>query len=159
MKILHIDSSITGQHSVSRQLSAAIVRRLREANPGDTVAYRDLAAEPVPHQSAGMAGASPVLDEFLASDIVVIGAPMYNFGVPSQLKAWVDSLAVAGTTFSYGASGPQGLCGGKRIVVASSRGGIYSPPSPAAAMDHQESHLSSFFGFIGANSQRTRRSS
>ncbi|WP_395402746.1 FMN-dependent NADH-azoreductase [Pseudoduganella sp. UC29_106] len=149
MKVLHIDSSINGQQSVSRQLSAAIVRRLREANTGASVAYRDVVADPVP-QSSGMAGSSPLLDEFLAADVVVIGAPMYNFGVPSQLKAWLDTLAVAGVTFSYGASGPQGLCGGKRIIVASSRGGIYSAPSPAAGMDHQESYLSSFFGFLGA---------
>jgi FMN-dependent NADH-azoreductase len=149
MKILHIDSSITGQHSVSRQLTAAIVRRLHEASPGATVGYRDVAAEPVPHQFGGPAGDSPPLEQFLAADIVVIGAPMYNFGIPSQLKTWIDSLAVAGKTFSYGANGPQGLCGAKRIIVASSRGGIYSAPSPMAAMDHQESYVTSVFGFLG----------
>lgn len=149
MKILHIDSSILGQHSVSRQLSAAITRRLTAANPGASVVYRDVASDPVPHQVGGPAGESAILDEFLAADLVVIGAPMYNFGVPSQLKTWMDCLSVAGTTFSYGATGPQGLCGGKRIVIASTRGGIYSAPSPFAAMDHQESYLNSFFGFLG----------
>jgi len=151
MNILHIDSSITGEHSVSRQLSAAIVRRLRAAQPEASVTYRDVASQPVPHQFGGPAGDSAALEEFLAADIVVIGAPMYNFGVPSQLKTWMDSLAVAGKTFSYGASGAQGLCGGKRVIVASSRGGIYSAPSPAAAMDHQESYLRSFFGFLGVS--------
>lgn len=156
MKILHIDSSITGQHSVSRQLTAAIVQRLAGANPGAALTYRDLAADPVPHLNAGPAGASAMLDEFLAADVVVIGAPMYNFAVPSQLKAWIDSLAVAGKTFSYGANGPQGLCGGKRIIVASTRGGIYSAPSPMAALDHQESYLTGFFGFLGAQVEFVR---
>jgi len=156
MKILHIDSSITGQHSVSRQLTAAIVQRLSGANPGAALTYRDVAADPVPHLNAGPAGASAMLDEFLAADVVVIGAPMYNFAVPSQLKAWLDSVAVAGKTFSYGANGPQGLCGGKRIIVASTRGGIYSAPSPMAALDHQESYLTGFFGFLGAQVEFVR---
>lgn len=151
MKILHIDSSVNGQQSASRQVTAAIVRRLTQADPSASITYRDLVAAPVPHHSEGRAGDSVPLQEFLAADVVVIGAPMYNFSVPSQLKAWIDTLAVAGETFSYGAGGPQGLCGGKRIIVASTRGGIYSAPSPAAAMDHQESFLRSFFaGFLGA---------
>ena len=89
------------------------------------------------------------LDEFLAADIVVIGAPMYNFGVPSQLKAWIDCLAVAGKTFRYTETGVEGLAGGKRVIIASSRGGFYAGSSPMASLDHQEAYLTGFFGFIG----------
>jgi FMN-dependent NADH-azoreductase len=189
LKLLHIDSSISGVQSVSRQLSASIVTRLRDTLPGLAVSYRDLAAEPVPHQSpailfaklkslyeagalageigervaAAMQGGAQVdasardefaatnvaLDEFLAADIVVIGAPMYNFGIPSQLKAWIDCLAAPGKTFSYTATGVEGLAGSKKVIVASSRGGFYSASSPMAFMDHQETFLAGFFGFIG----------
>jgi FMN-dependent NADH-azoreductase len=90
-----------------------------------------------------------VLDEFLAADIIVLGAPMYNFGIPSQLKAWIDCLAAPGKTFSYTATGVQGLAGAKKVIIASSRGGVYSSSSPMAFMEHQESFLTSFFGFIG----------
>jgi FMN-dependent NADH-azoreductase len=90
-----------------------------------------------------------VLDEFLAADIIVLGAPMYNFGIPSQLKAWIDCLPAPGKTFKYSATGPEGLAGGKKVVIASSRGGVYSASSSMAFMDHQESFLKSFFGFIG----------
>jgi len=157
MKILHIDSSVNGQQSVSRQLTAAIVRRLTDAAPDASVTYRDLVAEPVPHHAEGRPSESAALEEFLAADVVVIGAPMYNFGVPSQLKAWMDKLAIAGKTYSYTATGAQGHCGGKRIIVASARGGIYSAPSPLAALDHQESHLTSFFAtFLGADIEFVR---
>lgn len=189
MQVLHIDSSISGAQSVSRQLSANVVARLKQTSPGLAVSYRDLAAAPVPHQSpaiqfakmkmlhemgalsgdiAAMVAASVqggaqvepaaqaefaatnlALDEFLAADIVVVGAPMYNFGISSQLKAWVDSLAAPGKTFNYSATGVEGLCGGKKLIIASSRGGVYSASSPMAFMDHQETFLSNFFGFIG----------
>jgi FMN-dependent NADH-azoreductase len=166
MQLLHIDSSITGAQSVSRQLTAGIVARLKQTNPGLSLTYRDLAATPVPQQSPSIlvakggvsvdaavlgevATTDAVLEEFLAADIVVIGAPMYNFGIPSQLKAWIDCLAVPGKTFSYSAAGVQGLAGGKRVVIASSRGNFYSAASPIAFLDHQESFLSGFFGFIG----------
>jgi FMN-dependent NADH-azoreductase len=89
-----------------------------------------------------------MLEDFLAADIVVIGAPMYNFGIPSQLKAWIDRIAVAGKTFRYGANGPEGLAGGKRVIIASSRGGMYVE-GPFAAFDHQETYLRAVFGFIG----------
>src|SRR6201999_2591982 len=89
-----------------------------------------------------------MMQEFLAADVVVIGAPMYNFSVPSQLKAWIDRIAVAGRTFRYGANGPEGLAGGKKVVVISSRGGVYSA-GPAAGCDHQESYLRSVFAFLG----------
>jgi FMN-dependent NADH-azoreductase len=167
MKLLHVDASILAQGSVSRVLSAEIVTAQRRIHPGLEVVYRDLGAEPVGHLSgahlAAAQGAVPegpdlrrdlaagqtALAEFLAADIVVIGAPMYNFGIPSQLKAWIDRLAVAGQTFRYSEKGPEGLCGGKRVIVASSRGGYYGPDTPAAFLDHQESYLRGIFGFFG----------
>ncbi|THD57176.1 FMN-dependent NADH-azoreductase [Phenylobacterium sp.] len=168
MNVLHIDSSILGDQSVSRKVSAAAVASIVAANPGAKVTYRDLDAQPAPHQSGvlmaaraldpaarsadqarDVAHADAVLDEFLAADVVVIGVPMYNFGIPSTLKSWIDHLAVAGKTFSYSEAGVQGLAGGKRIVLASSRGGYYGSESPMASLQHQESYLRGFFGFIG----------
>jgi FMN-dependent NADH-azoreductase len=96
-----------------------------------------------------VAAGQTALAEFLAADIVVIGAPMYNFGIPSQLKAWIDRLAVAGQTFRYTEKGPEGLAGGKQVIVASSRGGLYGPDKAAAFLDHQETYLRGIFGFFG----------
>jgi FMN-dependent NADH-azoreductase len=166
MKLLHIDSSVLGPHSVSRQVSAAIVESLRQATPGLDTVYRDLSSTPLAHLSgshlAAAQGAPPeaglqydlaagqiVLDEFLAADIVVLGAPMYNFTIPSQLKAWIDRIVVAGKTFKYGAQGPVGLAGNKRVIVAVSRGGFYGAGTPAAAGEHLETYLRWVFGFIG----------
>lgn len=152
MKLLHLDSSIQSEASASRLLSAAIAARLEEHNPAIEVAYRDLAANPLPHLTLdrlGNAEAQAVLDEFLAADVVVIGVPMYNFGMPSQLKAWFDHILIAGQTFRYGAEGPEGLAGTKRVIVASSRGGFYGPASAGAANEHAESHLRAMLGFIG----------
>jgi len=165
-KLLHIDSSVLGPHSVSRQVSTAIVDRLRQATPNLEVTYRDLSSTPLSHLSgahlAAAQGASPttdiaqelaagavVLDEFLAADTVVLGAPMYNFTIPSQLKAWIDRIVIAGKTFKYGEQGPQGLAGDKRVIVAISRGGFYGPGTPIAALEHLESYLRGVFGFIG----------
>jgi FMN-dependent NADH-azoreductase len=108
--------------------------------------------DPALQQDLALGG--EVLAEFLAADIVVIGAPMYNFAISSQLKAWIDRLAVAGKTFRYTADGPVGLAGGKRIIVASSRGGVYSEGSPLAAIDHQEPYLRTIFGFFGITDVR-----
>jgi len=167
VKLLHVDSSILGQGSVSRTLSAEIAAAQVALHPGLEVSYRDLAAVPLGHLSgahlAAAQGAVPadaaierdlvqgeaMLDEFLAADIVVVGAPMYNFGVPSQLKAWIDRLAVAGKTFRYTAEGPQGLAGGKKVIIASARGGFYGAGTPAAVWEHQESYLGSVFNFFG----------
>ena len=165
-KLLHIDSSVLGPHSVSRQVSAAIVQRLRQAIPNLDVTYRDLTTTPLPHLSGAhlaaaqggaadsavqqdLAASRDVLEEFLAADILVLGAPMYNFSIPSQLKAWIDRILVAGKTFKYGAQGAEGLAGGKRTIVALSRGGYYGPGSPAAALEHLETYLRGVFGFIG----------
>jgi FMN-dependent NADH-azoreductase len=167
MKLLHIDSSVLGPHSVSRQVSAAIVERLSKTIPQLEVAYRDLSAVPLSHLSGShlaaaqgaitadatlqqdLAAGETVLEEFLAADIVVLGAPMYNFTIPSQLKAWIDRIAVRGKTFKYGPNGPEGLAGNKRVIVAISRGGFYGVDSPAAALEHVETYLRGVFGFIG----------
>lgn len=155
MKLLHIDSSVLGENSASRSLTAAIVARLLSEDPGIEVVRRDLAAQSLPHFTPVLAEGHPciarnseILDEFLAADIVVIGAPMYNFMIPSQLKAWIDRILTAGRTFRYTANGPEGLAGGKRVIVASARGGIYSE-GPASAIDFQERYLKHVFGFIG----------
>ena len=89
------------------------------------------------------------LAEFLAADTIVIGCPMYNFAIPSQLKAWIDRILVAGKTFRYTETGPEGLAGGKRVIVAASRGGFYGPGTPTEAFEHQTSHLRTVFGFMG----------
>ena len=166
MKLLHLDSSVLGPHSVSRQVSAAIVDRLRQATPSLEVVYRDLTLSPLAHLSGShlaaaqgapapaelgpdLAASAAALDEFLAADIVVIGAPMYNFTIPSQLKAWIDRILVAGKTFKYGAAGPEGLAGGKRVIVAISRGGYYGVETPYAAGEHLETYLRWVFGFMG----------
>lgn len=167
MKLLHIDSSISGEASVSRQLSAAVVSEWRRRLPGLQVVRRDLAADPLPHLDGAMLaatlpGAEPatatraevekgvaVLEEFLAADVVVLGAPMYNFAISSHLKAWLDRIIVAGRTFKYDASGVKGLAGDKKVIVASSRGGLYAPGTPQAANDFQEPYLRAILGFIG----------
>ena len=167
MNVLHIDSGILGDHSVSRRLTAAIAAQLKADHPEATVVYRDLVAEPAAHLSgahlmaanakpedvdqklaAEVADGAKILEQFLAADTVIIGAPMYNFSLPSQLKAWIDRIAVSGKTFRYTENGPEGLAGGKKIIVVSTRGGHYSE-GPAAAMDHQESYLKVMLGFLG----------
>ena len=171
MNVLHLDSSILGGTSVSRKLSADIVARLRAANPDLQETYRDLGGEPLPHLSGGYLMAAQSLDgehepavaadlqlggavmqEFLAADVVVIGVAFYNFGVSSQLKAWIDRIAVAGQTFRYGADGrPEGLMGAKRVILGVARGGFYGPGAPTAAFEHAESYLRAVFGFLGVN--------
>ncbi|KRA71715.1 FMN-dependent NADH-azoreductase [Caulobacter sp. Root656] len=172
MKLLHIDSSILGAGSVSRTLSAAIVAAQTAQHPGLEIVRRDLAAQPLDHLTgahlAAGQGATPenaavaadiasgqaAIDEFLAADIVVIGAPMYNFSISSQLKAWIDRVAVAGRTFRYTENGPEGLAGGKTVIIASSRGGYYGEGAPAAGLDHQETYLKGLFGFLGVTDLR-----
>lgn len=169
MKLLHIDSSPSGTASVSRALTAAIVAAWRQAVPGLEVAVRDVAANPPDHLTADLlqvvkfrnleglsdrqrqelALTDELVDEFLAADVVVIGAPMYNFSVPTQLKAWIDRIAQAGRTFRYTETGPVGLAGGKKVIVASSRGGVYSTSAAMTALDHQEAYLRTVLGFMG----------
>ena len=149
MTILKIDSSITGDNSVSRILTQAIVDRLQSENPDAALVERDLAAEPLDHLTLAAFADSAVVDEFLAADTIVIGAPMYNFTLPSQLKAWVDRIAIAGKTFRYTETGPEGLAGGRRVIVALARGGFYDAGSPAAGLEHLQSYLKGLFNFIG----------
>lgn len=155
MKILHIDSSIQGEASASRALTHEIVAQWRATHPHAEVRYRDLAAEELPHLSPrALARAdelesarnAAVLEEFLAADVVVIGAPLYNFSIPSQLKAWIDRITVAGRTFRYTDKGPVGLATGKQVIVAVARGGVYAP---GAASEFGESYLRFLFGFLG----------
>lgn len=154
MKLLHIDSSALGAQSVTRELSAAIVARWQATVPGLAVDYRDLDANPLPHLSGGsLAKTDPletrdaerVLAQFLAADIVVIGAPMYNFAIPSTLKAWIDRVTVAGKTFRYTEAGPVGLAGGKRVIVAIGSGGLHA----GAASDFVAPYLGTVLGFMG----------
>jgi FMN-dependent NADH-azoreductase len=149
MTILKIDSSINGANSASRALTDSIIEQLKASNWGEQLVTRDLAANPLPHITLEAFADSSILDEFLAADTVVIGAPMYNFGVPSQLKAWIDRIAIAGKTFHYTANGPEGLVKGKRVIVALARGGFYGEGSPAAPLEHVETYLRGVFNFIG----------
>ena len=154
MKLLHLDSSALSGNSVTRELTAAIVARWQDKLPQLQVEYRDLDSNPLPHltarslaqvDSAEAADAARTMEQFLAADVLVIGAPMYNFSSPSTLKAWIDRVAVAGKTFRYTENGPQGLAGGKKVIIASGRGGIHTN----APTDFQEAYLRQVFGFLG----------
>ena len=169
MKLLHIDSSALGANSVSRQLTERIVAQWRATHPGTTVEHLDLAKDAPAHLSMDSLGfrlgpnagglsdvqrrenelSEKLVSQFLAADVVVVGAPMYNFSIPSQLKAWIDRIAQAGRTFTYTEKGPKGLATGKTVIVASSRGGVYSTNPAMAGLDHQESYLKTVFGFFG----------
>ena len=173
-QLLHIDSSILGSNSVSRQLTAQIVASWRAAHPATEVSYLDLAVDTPSHLSADSLGfrlpassaelsdvqkrenaiSEALVSQFLAADVVVIGAPLYNFSIPTQLKAWIDRVAQVGRTFKYTDKGPVGLAGGKTIIVASARGGVYSTSDAGKAMEHQESYLKTVFGFFGVTDVR-----
>lgn len=165
MKLLHLDSSILGDASASRQLSGAVVQAWQAAEPAAQVSYRDLATDAYAHLSAAslVAGGTPAelrdaaqkaevklaeetLAEFLAADAIVIGAPMYNFTVPTQLKAWIDRIAVAGKTFAYDENGPKGLAGGKKVVIVSTAGGIHAGQASGQA---HEAYLLQVLNFLG----------
>ena len=165
--LLHIDSSVRQQGSLSRQLGGEFLAKWQAANPDGKIVTRDLAANPVPHLTEQMLGAyftpaeqrnaeqahtiktsDALVDELLAADTIVIGAPMYNFSVPSGLKAWIDHVARAGRTFKYGANGPEGLVHGKKVIVFVASGGVYSA-GPAAAYDHVTTYLRTVLGFLG----------
>ncbi|GAB7528253.1 FMN-dependent NADH-azoreductase [Pseudomonas sp. 3A(2025)] len=165
MNILHIDSSILGEHSASRQLTQRVVAALQAGEAGSQVTYRDVASDNLGHFSAASlaAAATPaesrsvaqqqevdgneaILQEFLGADVLVVGAPMYNFTLPSQLKAWIDRITVAGRTFRYSETGPEGLAGGKKVIVVSTSGGLHvGQPS---GVGHEEL-LKVLFGFLG----------
>lgn len=169
MKVLHLDSSPLGAASVSRQITAAVAAAL--AGNAGAVTYRDLAAAPIAHLDGALLaamrpapGTTPAIDaavsaelalnetlvtELFDAEAIVIGAPMYNFSVPTQLKAWIDRVAQAGRTFRYTATGPEGLAGGRRVIVVSTRGGMYAGTAYEAALDHQEAYLRGVLGFLG----------
>lgn len=166
MNILHIDASANdAATSHTRRLSAELVEKLKTANPGASVVYRDVAADRLPHvdmtirqawisegeKDAPLAATATrskaLVDELKAADVIVIGSPMYNFTIPSTLKAWIDHIAVAGQTFHYTSTGPVGLLKGKAYLVLSS-GGIYSQ-GPFAAAEHLATYLTAIFGFLG----------
>ena len=166
--VLHIDSSPLGDHSVSRKLTAKVLAELRAEHADTQIVKRDLVATPLPHLSGTTVGAfftppdqlnailkdalklsDELIDELYAADVIVIGAPMWNFGIPSSLKAWIDHVVRAGKTFKYGAAGPESLLpAGKKVIIVSSRGAVYSA-GPMQAMDHQETYLKAVLGFIG----------
>lgn len=173
MKLLHIDSSILSANSVSRQLTKDTVAQWVNTHPGTTVEYLDLAVDTPSHLSADSLGfrapagvdqtevqkrenaiSEALVTQFLAADVIVVGAPLYNFSVPSQLKSWIDRIAQAGRTFTYTETGPKGLAGGKTVIVASTRGGVYSTSDWGRAAEHQESYLQTVFGFLGITDVR-----
>ncbi|MGH6647373.1 FMN-dependent NADH-azoreductase [Aquabacterium sp.] len=170
VRLLHIDTSIKATGSLSREMSAAAVGRLKREAPNISVHYRDLAAHPLGDltervfashakgadirdldqaELSDLAESGKVLDEFLISEVIVIGVPLYNLTVPTSLKAWIDRMLVAGKTFSYGASGVIGLARGKRVIVLLARGGLYGEGSPNAHHEHAETYLRSIFTMIG----------
>lgn len=163
-RVLIIESSARQQDSVSRQLTQTFIQQWQAAHPGDSITVRDLARNPVPHLDANLLGgwmkpaeqrnaaeqaslqrSIELTDELLAADVLVLAAPMYNFAIPSTLKAWLDHVLRAGVTFKYTDTGPQGLLTGKRAYVLTARGGIYA----GSSADHQEPYLRQVMGFIG----------
>jgi FMN-dependent NADH-azoreductase len=171
MNILHIDASPQGSASISRQLTASVVEKLTRDHPSARVVHRDLVATPISHLGGELLqvlrpvpGSLPpsgptvraeteqtdtLINELLGADVVVIGAPMFNFSIPSQLKAWIDRVAQSGRTFRYSAEGPEGLAKGKKVIVVSTRGGVYAGTAYETAMDHQEAYLRTVLNFLG----------
>jgi FMN-dependent NADH-azoreductase len=165
--VLYINSSVRSSGSLSRQLSAEFIAKWQANHPADKIVERDLAANPVPHLTEEMLGAfftapeqrtaaqaqtvklsDELVDEVLAADVIVIGAPMYNFSVPSGLKAYIDHIARAGRTFKYTDKGPVGLVEGKKVYVFTASGGVYSE-GPAAGYDFLVTYLKAVLGFLG----------
>lgn len=163
-RVLVIESSARQQGSVSRELTQQFIANWKAANPADQIQVRDVAANPLPHldltllggwmtpaeqqseaEKAALVRSNELTDELLAADVLVLAAPMYNFAIPSTLKAWLDHVLRAGVTFKYTETGPQGLLTGKRAIVLTARGGIYA----GSALDHQEPYLRQALAFIG----------
>ena len=163
--VLIVDSAATGDLSVSRKLTAEFAEQVQRRHPGARLVRRDVGRETIPHLTEATVSAirglpntpagevtrglsDQLIAELMAADVIVIGAPMYNFGMASTLKTWFDHVLRAGTTFRYTAAGPEGLVKGKRAIVIETRAGLYSE-GPAAAMDHQEPHIRTLLGFMG----------
>jgi FMN-dependent NADH-azoreductase len=166
MNILYVASSSRGSASYSNRVATEVLAELRTRNPGASVTVRDLAREPLPHidddfvtatrgptvpqtdeQRALLARSEALVDELLAADVIVIAAPMINFTIPSNLKAWIDYVARAGRTFRYSEKGPEGLVKGKQAIIVAARGGVYS--GAGSALDFQVPYLKGVLGFIG----------
>ncbi|PUZ20922.1 FMN-dependent NADH-azoreductase [Chitinophaga costaii] len=167
MKILHLVTSSRGAQSFSKKLGVAIVEKLQAAEAGSTVQTHDLTATPFPHLeevhinsfytpleartpelNAAVKHSDEAIAELLAADVIVIDVPMYNFNIPSTLKAWIDHIARAGKTFRYGEGGPEGLVKGKKVYLSISTGGVYSE-GPMKAYDFTEPYLRFMLGFLG----------
>ncbi|MDO7218857.1 FMN-dependent NADH-azoreductase [Acinetobacter nosocomialis] len=168
MKILHIDSSILGEQSISRKLAASFIERLNKADHQNEITYRDIVKDPINHLTGEIAAgfrnlninisdenvvkehqlSDELVAEFLNSELIIISAPMYNFSIPTQLKAWFDRIAQVGKTFKYTENGPVGLSEGRKVVILSARGGFYSK-EPLSHMDFQEKYITAFFNFLG----------
>ena len=166
--LLFVASSLFGEGSQSRLIAGEFIDRWRQSHPGTNVMTRELRADSIPHLSAATFAASLVaadarsaaeqqdaaladalIEEVEAADIIVIAAPMYNFAIPSTLKALIDHITRAGRTFRYDARGPEGLLKGRKVFVVTGRGGIYSD-GPAKGMDFQEPYLRAMLGgFLG----------
>jgi FMN-dependent NADH-azoreductase len=173
MKLLHIDSSPLAGNSVSRELTRRIVAQWKHNHPHTKVEHLDLAVDAPNHLNADSLGfrmglgeglsevqrreneiSERLVSQFLAADVIVVGAPMYNFSIPSQLKAWIDRIGQPGRTFKYTEKGAVGLAGGKTVIIASSRGGMYFGNPAMEALDHQESYLRTIFNFVGITDVR-----
>jgi FMN-dependent NADH-azoreductase len=166
MKLLQIDSSARSS-SVTRQLTSRFVEEWKGNHPTGEVMQRDLATTVFPHitddwgathlepsqmtpaQRNYLSTSDHLIEELESADIVVIGSPMYNFAIPSPLKAWIDQIVRKGKTFGYGPSGARGLLANKRVVVITARGGAYEKGTPAEKVDFQEPYLRHILGFIG----------
>jgi FMN-dependent NADH-azoreductase len=166
MKLLQIDSSARTS-SVTRRLTAKFAEEWRKKHPDGEVIQRDLSvtAPPLitddwggtyledskltPAQRAYLSASDELIDEIKAADTIVIGAPMYNFSIPSSLKAWIDQIVRKGKTFAYGPNGQQGLLVKKKVVIVTSRGGAYEKGTASEAFDFQEPYLRHILGFIG----------
>ncbi len=168
MKLLHLDASVLNDNSASRALTAKIVNQLRAQHGDLQVTYRDLAQDAPAHLSGEILATrfipaeqwnplqkreeeltQALLTELLETDIIVVGAPMYNFSIPTQLRAWIDRIAQAGRTFRYTENGPVGMVTGKKVIIGSSRGGAYSTSEHMRTLDFQEDYLKTVFGFLG----------
>lgn len=166
--LLFVSSSLFGDGSQSRLIASEFIDRWRQSHPRTTVVERELTADSIPHLSLATLAASMVpadtrspaerqaaaladalIEEVEAADVIVLAAPMYNFSIPSTLKAWIDHIASAGRTFRYGAAGPEGLLKGRKVFIITGRGGIYSDNSPAKGMDFQAPYLRAMLGFLG----------
>lgn len=151
--LLHIDSSVQGAQSVSRRLTARAADRWRAAHPGGTVTYRDLAADQLPHLDPSRSAplSAELVDEIKAADTVLLGLPLYNYGPPSTVKAWVDHVLVDGLSVDF-ATG-QGLLAGTELVAIETRGGGYGPGTPRAGWDHAQGWLTHALSMTGLESR------